>query len=618
MLRAVIYARCSTEEERQKDALVKQVQEAKECVRAKGWYLVDTYVESRSGTSTKGRAEYNRLYDDMCLDKFDIIVIKSQDRLMRNTKDWYLFVDRLSTEGKKLYIYIEGKFYTTDDALITGIKAILAEDYSRELSKKINNAHRNRQKNNGAAILTNRAYGFLKLPDKSIVLDEEEAQVKRRMYELCAAGFGSRTISTILKNEGVLNRNGNPFDTSSILRIIHNPINMGTVVMNRKHYDFDSKQTYRVPEEEQFVYKGKVPPTVSEELWHAANNQIAKRVSVKQRKHSDERIGKYSGLSMLSGKIVCGYCGSPYYRRNRRRYSNHEIIRFWACKRYFEEGRNEGKMDRPQIRKAKLEHVDGCDNIHLDEEKFYGVLEQVLKEHYSVDKESIVNEMLRLLKTVFQEKDVSSALVKENKLKQQLEKQMLTLVDKLLNNVITDKIYQVKHKELEDKLQQCEEQIKRLENQGEQGKQLRKRIQQIEERLREGSLIEKATVEGMLEEIDKIVVFPTYMEIRFDLSKVLGMQGVFKSDEDNAHVLRYDFGNEFQYLKKKQEDREVIVEMMRNTPCITAKRIAEKLGISISGINYRINALKKEGKIKYEGKGGHGIWLVCDKEDVIK
>lgn len=616
MLRAVIYARCSTEEESQKDALINQVQEAKACVKAKGWTLIDSYVESRSGTTTKGRNEYNRLYDDMSIDKFDVIVIKSQDRLMRNTKDWYLFVDRLSTEGKKLYIYIEGKFYTTDDALITGIKAILAEDYSRELSKKINNAHRNRQKNNGTVIITNNAYGFQKLADKSVILDEEEARVKRRMYELCAAGFGSRTISTILKNEGILNRNGNPFNSSSVLRIIHNPINMGTVVMNRKHYDFDSKQTYRVPEAEQYVYKDKVPPTVSEELWHAANNQIANRVSKKKRKYSEERIGKYSGLSILSGKIVCGYCGSTYYRRNRRRYKNGEIIRFWACKRYFEEGRNEGNMDRPQIRKAKLEHIDGCDNIHLDEEKFYRVLEQVLKEHYSVDKESIISEMLLLLKTVFQEKDVSSALEKEKKIKQQIEKQMLALVDKLLNNVITDTIYQAKHKELEDKMQLCEEQIKKLENQGNQGNLLRQRIQQIEERLRDGNLIDKATVEGMLEEIDKILIFPTYMEIHFDLSRVLGMQDVFKLDEGNAHILRYDYGNEFQYLKKKQEDRQIIVEMMRNTPCITAKIIAEKLGISLSGANYKIKALKREGKIKYEGKGGHGIWLVNDDEGV--
>ncbi len=116
-VRAVIYARCSTEEESQKDALKKQVEEGRMCVRENGWLLTDIYVESRSGTTTKGRNEYKRLYEDLASDKFDIIVIKSQDRLMRNTKDWYLFIDRLLRGQKKLYIYIERKYYTTDDSV---------------------------------------------------------------------------------------------------------------------------------------------------------------------------------------------------------------------------------------------------------------------------------------------------------------------------------------------------------------------------------------------------------------------------------------------------------------------------------------------------------------------
>ena len=131
---AVIYCRCSTEEESQVDALKKQVVEAEACVRENGWLLADRYVESKSGTTSKGREQYCRLFDDMLSPKFDIIVIKSQDRLMRNTKDWYIFLDRMLSQGKKLYLYLERKFYSTDDALITGIKAILAEEYSRELS----------------------------------------------------------------------------------------------------------------------------------------------------------------------------------------------------------------------------------------------------------------------------------------------------------------------------------------------------------------------------------------------------------------------------------------------------------------------------------------------------
>ena len=117
-LRAVYYARCSTEEENQKDALVRQAAEAEEAIRARGWRLVDAYVESRSGTSRKGRWEYNRLYEDLEQNRFDVVVIKSQDRLMRNTRDWYLFADRLNCAGKRLYFYLENTFYSPEDALL--------------------------------------------------------------------------------------------------------------------------------------------------------------------------------------------------------------------------------------------------------------------------------------------------------------------------------------------------------------------------------------------------------------------------------------------------------------------------------------------------------------------
>ena len=56
--------------------------------------------------------------------------------------------------------------------------------------------------------------------------------------------------------------------------MIHNPLNKGTVVMNRLHYDFESKRTMKVPAEEHYVHEDKVPPIVSKELWEIANQEI--------------------------------------------------------------------------------------------------------------------------------------------------------------------------------------------------------------------------------------------------------------------------------------------------------------------------------------------------------
>ena len=613
MKRAVIYCRCSTTEESQQNALVQQVAEAKVCVEKQNWILVDEYVELKSGTTSK-RSEYSRLCEDMSLDKFDIIVIKSQDRLMRSTKDWYLFIDKMVSLNKKLYIYLESKFYTPDEALITGIKAILAEEYSRELSKKINNAHSNRQKNNGNVILTSRTYGYKKLPDKTVVLIEEEAKVKKYMYELAAAGYGMRSIANILKNEGITNRQGQYFNSANIGRMIRNPLNMGTVVMNRKHFDFNSKRTLKVPKEQQYVYKDKVPATVSEELWIMANEQMNRR----SKKNNGQKVGYNVGNSPLSGKLECGICGGKYYRGTRRR-SNQDIVYEWKCNRYIEVGRNSERLAKPKRRKVPLDVIDGCDNIHLDEIALYEFLEKVVKDHYSVNRERIVKKMMGLLKQVFKERDIQSEVAKEEKQKNKILSQMDVLVEKLLDGVLTDEVYKRKHEELQKRLEEINDKLKSFEIQRSKGTALRERMDYIESTLMQGSVIEKASVSEMLDEIDKIRIYPTYMELRFAMPKLFAADLMAHSKKINEscpeNSIRIDYGNYFNYKEKKKEQREKVVDLMKSNPKITAKMIAKELNLSISGANYQIRALKRDGRIWFDGKGGHGKWRIEEKEE---
>lgn len=609
MLRAVLYARCSTEEESQKDALVKQVAEGKECILRNEWILADVYVESRSGTTTKGRKEYNRMFDDMFQDKFDIIVIKSQDRLMRNTKDWYLFVDRLTTQGKKLYIYIEQKFYSTDDALITGIKAILAEEYSRELSKKINNAHRGRQKNNGNVILTKNTYGLKKLPDKSVVLIPEEAAVKKRMYELCAEGYGTRTIATILKNEGVRNRKGKPFDATSILRIIRNPLNKGTVVMNQRHFDFATKKTLVTPEKERFVYENKVPRIVSDKLWEKANAEIDSRT--RNKKSSDEKtIGKNPGKYPWSGKLVCGLCGKPYYRRTRRRYRDNEILYEWKCKSYLETGRNTGKLDRPQLRKVELEDVEGCDNVHLNEEMFNEFMEQVLVNQYDVNKNQIMKDMIKVLSKALKEKDLQPDIDRQTTLLDKINKQMDTLLDKLLEGVIDNSAYKLKREQLEIEMKSVQDSINELEIKKAEENDIKQRLLSIEKLVQEKKLVEKATLNSMLNEIHRIIIFPTYLEIEFSSSQMLGIHS--DGIEDEYQRLKVEYGIHFNYREQQKDDLQKVVDYIGEHPNIIIRELAEVFGLTVSGMQQRVFKLRKQGRIRFVGKAGKGYWEVLE------
>ena len=494
MIRAVIYCRCSTEEESQREALEKQVTEARDCVCHLNWFLEDEYIESRSGTSTKGRMEYNRLFEDLLTDKFDVVVIKSQDRLMRNTKDWYIFIDRLNMRKKQLYLYLENRFYSTDDGLLTGIKAILAEEYSRELSRKINNAHQNRQKTGRSLMITSNAYGYRKLPDKTLEIVESEARVKRQMYELCAAGYGSRIIARILQEKGARKRNGSCFSDSDIRRMIRNPMNKGTIVMNRKHYDFDTRQMQKVPESQQYVYENRIPAIVSGKLWEEANARIDSRIQRKKDPDSTAFAGKKPGKYALSQKLICGLCGAPFYRTVRK--TKRDKIYEWKCRTYLEQGRK------------KSDQKGGCNAPCIKEKDLWKLLLTVMDDQKKYNKKVILADFGTLARKML----VESRSTEQEFLRVSLPKikrQQKLLLNRYLEGTVPTELY----REKQNALQEQELSIQQTLSCEDGGTAVLKRMEEIEKFLQKEDVWERTVALLLVKEVEQIRVYPQYVEV---------------------------------------------------------------------------------------------------------
>ena len=255
MQRVAIYNRCSTEEEAQKNALEVQAAESLELVETKkeeGWVIVAQYVELESGTSTKKRREYLKMVEDIRQNKFDIIVVKSIDRLARNAKDWYLFLDCLMKHNTRLYLYLERKFYQSEDALVTGIKAILAEEFSKELSAKIKNAHRRRQMKQSGLNITREMFGWNKIGKDVFERNEKEAAYFRLACQLAEAGCGFRKISNALYEAGARSKNGGRISEVQWRNMLRSPRAYGTMVLHKREYDcrkrngFLSKMRFRL------------------------------------------------------------------------------------------------------------------------------------------------------------------------------------------------------------------------------------------------------------------------------------------------------------------------------------------------------------------------------------
>lgn len=622
-LRAVIYNRCSTEEESQKDALAKQVQESRNCVRKQGWQLVDSYVEAKSGTTSEGRKEYQRLYRDLEEDRFDVIVIKSQDRLMRNTKDWYLFLDRMQKNRKRLYMYLEKKFYTPDDALITGIKAILAEEYSRELSKKINNAHQNRQKEGQSFVFTNHTYGLKKLPDKRVVIDEREAEMVRMIFELSANGYGTYSSARLLFQNGWRNHNGNRISPATIRNIVRNPIYRGTVIQNRQHYDFESRQLIWNPPSEWIIHEDAVPAIVEKELFERANRGLDERKvrsakkqrSVEQERDEASELCRHSGGKYpLSGKLFCGLCGAPYYRTLRSR-SDGKVAE-WKCSRYLQNGRKTaGRAHGYDGQRADCEN--GCDNVHLSEKKLLSRLKALCGEGQTAQEEQKLTEELSDI--LGRAMDGSRETKRQEELRLSRERairQKEVLLEKLLEHVISDADYMRKNEELEEKIRSVEMQLEAIGKAVSGTAGIKGRLESIQRSVKE-EILKRAMLEESTERIQRIEVFPEYMKIYRkggripEAGKRSGLSG---KEESGGGVVTIPQTCSSSRRQEMEEEKEKILSILGETPKAAAKEVAARMGVSVSLVRRRIKALEEEKRLCYSGLNGRGQWLLAEEK----
>ena len=627
--RAVIYCRVSTQEQAQRDALAVQVEEAQNAVKSNEWVLVDQYIEMESGTTKHGRSEYMRLLDDIKdKNKFDIIVIKSLDRLNRSAKNWYLFVEELVNNDKLLYIYIDRAFYKTDDRLISGVKAILAEQYSRDLSSKINNAHEYRQKNGTTVLINNNTYGYVKNPDKSVSIHPEEAEMIRKIYRLAAQGCGSRTISKILYQDGIRNRNGNQLEESSIRRIIKNPLFKGVVVMNKRHFDFEKKKEIKNPESEWIYHQGLVPAIVEEELWEKANKML--KLSAAQVKGAG-RQKKHRELYDFSGKLICGECGAPYYKTFRRQYANPEhVIVEWRCSSYLKHGRKKQEVaegtnqskewgaDEQELRRGQ---ITGCDNIHLKQEGLERMMRELSGQLFAwQDEENMIRRIIKILSEVL--------LTGETHLKkEEVEKNLMAvrnrksrLLDLLLDNTISKQGYKSKQKELEQEEQRWTERLERMDVEEEKIRQTKERLVGIEQKLRADGC-EKIQAGLLMQVMDHIRVFEDRLEIKLNPVALPGVASVHGWIMQKPGALQKDYLQEYlmevptaryfadtRIIKKKK--KESIPDILRKEPFLTNKELAKRLDVTFSTLRRWLADYKKKGQIYFDKTGGKGQWRV--------
>lgn len=165
--------------------------------------------------------------------------------------------------------------------------------------------------------------------------------------------------------------------------------------------------------------------------------QIGKSINGQEKK----TVGINPGKHILSGKLVCGLCGAPFYRTTRKR--KHDQICQWKCRTYLEQGR------------TKPGKEGGCDNIHLEENGLFSFLANSIFTNSSCceAEELLAKIFLKLLKECLQETRQKEQ-AHSQQYHQKLRQQQSLLLEKYLEGLIDESLYKEKQLDLQSKIQE--------------------------------------------------------------------------------------------------------------------------------------------------------------------
>lgn len=319
-IRLAAYCRVSTDKADQINSFVNQIKYYTDYTKKNPQYeLVEIYAdEGLTGTDMKRRTEFNRLLDDCKKRKIDRVITKSASRFARNTQDFLVVIRMLKELGISVYFEEQGiDTSKMNMEMFATFPGLIAQQESVSISQNMRWSYQKRMQS-GDFNTCKAPYGYT-LENGELIVNESEAKVVRRIFDLYLSGVGKQRIANILKEDKVeLGSDNKNWSASTIKYILSNERYMGDALL-QKSYKTETlpyKKVINKGEKAQYYLENSNPPIISKEIFEAAQLMQNNRTS---------NNGKKKPTYPLTKKIRCADCGRTY----RRMVIN--SIAYWLC-----------------------------------------------------------------------------------------------------------------------------------------------------------------------------------------------------------------------------------------------------------------------------------------------
>ncbi len=313
------------------------------------WEFVSVYSdEGITGCNTKKREGFNTMVEDALAGKIDLIITKSVSRFARNTVDSLTTIRKLKDHGTECYFEKEN-IWTFDGKgeLLLTIMSSLAQEESRSISENCTWGQRKRFQDGKVTVPFGRFLGYDRGEDGNLVLNENEAQIIRRIYGLFLQGRSPYAIAKQLTTEGIPTPGGKKtWSSSTVKSILTNEKYKGDALLQKVYTeDFLTKKKVKndgqVP---QYYVENNHPAIIEPGLFDRVQKLMAVRHPGKNRN---------SCITPFSSKIKCGECSSWYGSKVWHSNDKYRKV-IWQCNHKFD---GDHKCKTPHINEEEIKKL---------------------------------------------------------------------------------------------------------------------------------------------------------------------------------------------------------------------------------------------------------------------
>ena len=285
--RVGIYSRVSSNSMDQLNSLTSQISALTRMVASvPRWLLVDIYIDIASSKTGSSRKEFNRMLEDCKSKNLEIIITKNISRFGRDTVEVLEALHQLRLLGTRV-IFEQEDLDTadTDNDLMISIIESIAQAENESRSDNIKWGIKQKVAQGTSKLYNRKCYGYENDADGALIINEEEAENVKLIFNLYLQGSSIIGIIKELESRGIKTPTGK--DTWSKRTI--------DVMLSNEKYIGVVRLLDKGDHEVHYVSENNHPPIISKEKFQAVQSEKINRSNVKKTKDGVQRkSSKYS------------------------------------------------------------------------------------------------------------------------------------------------------------------------------------------------------------------------------------------------------------------------------------------------------------------------------------